>query len=651
MTRTSRARGLIGVYGLLAGLMLCSVAVAQDVDSDFAEAVSLFHERSYPAAIRQLEAVTAASPDNEAAWYYLGVARFRTGELEDALKALQQAQQLRPGRPGISLYIGQIYEQLGGFDEAVRAYQDELRHRQFKNLAEVYNALGRVYYLAGRYFDAIEATTEALDHNPDYVEALFYRGLAHHQEEDYEKALRDFVRAEEILDEWNTLSRRLDRLIEREAQGSLSPEVQRQKQQVQEDLAQKYERAAEFAQELVMRPALYLAMGESADANREWARARNSYRKALDQNRGGNPADPLPHVMIGLASFHEAEHTFYEGGVLYTAIADVDEAIRNIDEAIKLDETFPPAHNALGDIFSFQAAIYISDPERKIVSHSYEDAIARYDDAIAADPQYVDAYHGRAQAHLASGDADAAIADLTAALEMAPRRADLYAALAEAYMLNEDYDRAINASQLALGLDPDNAQAHNAAGLAYYYQGELGRASEEFTAAIAADPTLHQSYTNLGNTFFQMGSWHRARTQYELALERIPELAIANTAFQRSYLYYLIARTYHYTGQYDREVTTLNKALGLDAAYLEALTQLAAAYGELGQYQAAEQALRTALGVSPGAEEDAAIYLQMGRLYEREGKPYEAITAYGAAVAAQSDNVEAREALKRLTSS
>jgi len=356
-------------------------------------------------------------------------------------------------------------------------------------------------------------------------------------------------------------------------------------------------------------------------------------------------------VMIGLASFHEAEDTFYQDGVLYTAIADVDEAIRSIDEALKLDETFPPAHNALGDIFAFQAATYISNPERNIVSHSYEDAIARYDDAIAADPEYVDAYQGRAQAYLADGDADAAIADLTTALEMAPRRADVYAALAEAYMLNEDYDRAINASQLALGLDPENAQAHNAAGLAYYYQGELGRASEEFTAAIAGDPTLHQSYTNLGNTFFQMGSWHRSRVQYEQALERIPELAIANTAFQRSYLYYLIARTYHYTGQYDREVTALNRALGLDAAYLEALTQLAAAYGELGEYQAAEQALRTALGVSPGAEEDAAIYLQMGRLYEREGKPYEAITAYGAAVAAQGDNVEAREALKRLTSS
>jgi hypothetical protein len=41
----------------------------------------------------------------------------------------------------------------------------------------------------------------------------------------------------------------------------------------------------------------------------------------------------------------------------------------------------------------------------------------------------------------------------------------------------------------------------------------------------------------------------------------------------------------------------------------------------------------------------------MGQLYEEEGRPYEAITAYGAALAAETDNLEAREALRRLTSS
>lgn len=652
MTRTSRVRGFTAVYGLLAGLIICSMACAQEVDPAFTEGVTLFQERSYPAAISKLETVTANQPDNEAAWYYLGVARFRTGDLEGALEALQRAEELRGGRPGVAFTIGEIYEQLGAYDEAVRAYQDELRTRQFKNLAEVYNALGRVYYLAGRYREAIVNTTEALDHNPNYVESLFYRGLTYHQLGEYEKALADFEEAVEIVLEWDRTARRLDRLVQREAEGGgLSPQIAREKQRLQEDLAQKYQRAAEFAQEKALRPTLYIALGDAADANREWARARNAYRKALNPDVGGNAADPFPWVKIGLASLHEARYVFYNEGLLFTAVDIIDDAIASVDEAVMIDSTYPPAHKALGDIFLFQASTYVSDPTRKIVSHSFDDAIARYTDAIAGDPQYVEAYAGRARAHLGAGNPTAAIADLQTALELAPRRAELYAALAEAQVMNEDYEDAIASGQIALGLEPDNAQALNAVGLAYYYRGDLPRAADAFIRAIAADPTLHQSYTNLGNTYFQMGSWHRARAQYEEALKRIPEPTIANTAFQRSYLYYLVARTYHYNQQYDREVEALNNALGLDAAYLEALTQLAAAYTELNQFQAAEQALRSALSVSPGAEQDAAIYVQMGRLYEREGRPYEAITAYGQALEAQSDNIEAREALRRLTAS
>ncbi|NLO06489.1 MAG: tetratricopeptide repeat protein [candidate division WS1 bacterium] len=649
MTKTSRACGLTIVYVLLAILLACGAATAQEISADFTEGVRAFEERSYQEAITRLEAAVAADPENEAAWYYLGVARYRQGELEPALEALAEAAERRGDRPGIQLHIGLIYEELGAFDEAIRAYQTELRNRRFRNLAEVYNSLGRVYYFSGRYMDAIETLTEALEHNEKYVEALYYRALTHHQQREYERAMRDFNSAIEIVEEWDRKRRQLDTMVEREGDTGLTPDAQRRKQQLQEELAQDYSKAAEFAQELAMRPMLYMDKGDTAVALDEYGTARNAYRKALDPEHGGNAADPLPHVKVGEAYFEEGRDLFYNQGLLYTAISRVDAAIENVEEAIALDEGFPEAHKALGDIFLFQATVYVSDPEREIVSSTFEDVIDRYDAAIASAPEYVEAYTGRAQTYIEMGEPDDAVADLQTALGLEPRNPDLYAALATAQALNEEYEAAVATAQIALNLEPDNAQAHNAAGLAHYFSGRLGLASEHFTKAIEADPTQHQSYTNLGNTFFQLGSWHRARINYEKALELVPEPAIANTAVQRSYLHYLVARTYHFTGQYEREVEALNRALGLDSAYLEALTQLALAYQELGQFQASEQALRTALEVSPGAEEDAAIYVQMGRLYESEGRPYEAITAYGAAIAAQTDNPEAQEALRRLT--
>jgi tetratricopeptide (TPR) repeat protein len=649
MTRISRACGLMIVYCVLAALLGCGIAAAQEINEDFTEGVRLFQERSYNAAIQRLEAAVEAEPANEAAWYYLGVARYQQNNPEEALEALQRAYELAPGRPGTEFYIGQIYERLGAWDEAILAYQTELRNRRLKNLAEVFAALGRAYYFSGRYVEALDNLSQALEHDENFVEALFYRGLARFMREEYEQAEDDFVEATDILTEWDRNRRSLDSMIEREGLGMLPPESQRRKQELQEELAQDYARAAEFAQEKFLRPALYLALGDTRVALSEYSSARNSYRKALNADLGGNPADPLPQVKVGEAYFEEAKDMFYNRGLLWNAITTVDEGIYAVEDALANDEAYPDAHKALGDMFLFQASTYVSDPERDVVSSTYEEALARYDAAIEVAPDYVEAYEGRAQVHIAMDDPASAISDLQSALDIDPRNADAYAAMAMALMLQEDYEEAIRTAQLALNLDPENAQAQNAAGMAFYYLGQLGAASQHFMDAVKADPTLHQSYTNLGNTFYQMGSWPRARAQYEEALERIPTPAIANTAVQRSYLYYLIARTYHFSGMYDAEIEALGQALALDSAYLEALVQLASAYSELGQFQAAEQALMNALEVSPGPEEDAAIHVQMGQLYEREGRPYEAITAYGAALAAEAENAEAREALNRLT--
>ncbi len=651
MMRTTRVRGLIIVYGLLAGLLLYGAVGAYAIEADLAEGVRLFRERAYEDAIESLEAVVEQDEESAAAWYYLGVSRLRTDDLEGAIDALSEAATLQPGRPGTQLYIGEVYEQLGAYDEAIRAYQTELRNRRQKNVTEVFNALGRVYYLNGDFREAVDATTEALRQDPHYVESLYHRGLTRLELGEYRLAERDFRRAVEVVDEWDRMERRLERMMTREVELGLSPDAQRARQQLQEDLAQDYDMAEEFALDLLLRPWLHIAHGDASKGLNEWAAARNSYRKALDPDRGGNPADPFPHVKVGEAYFEEARYKFHEHGLLFAAISTADVAIETTEAAILLDEGFPPAHKTLGDIFHFQAATYVSDPDRNIESSTFEDALARYNDAIAGDPEYVDAYLGRAETHMSLGSPSDAISDLRTAIDLEPRRAELYAALADAYLADEDYDRTIRIAETALSLDSENARAHNAAGLASYYRGELGRAQEHLRNAIRADATMHQAYTNLGNTFFQMGSWPRARSNYEAALEIIPTPAIANTAVQRSYLYWLIARTYHYGGQHEREVTALNRALALDPEYIDALTQLASAYTQLRKFQAAEQALQTALGVSPDPETDANIHVRMGRLYEHAGRNFEAITAYGAALSIHPDHLEAREALQRLTSS
>lgn len=652
MTSASRASGRGVVHVLLLSLLACALAPAQEISDDFLAGTKLFDERSYSQAARKFEAVTTANPANEPAWYYLGLSRMYLGDLPKALEALQRAAELDPSRPGTFMHIGQIYEAQGAFDQAIVAYQDDLRNRRTGDLADIYCALGRAYYYAGYFPQALEALEEALRRDKNYLEAMYYRGLTWYQQGKYQKALDQYKVAVEVIQNWDQLNARLEKLLEKEESTPLSAREERYKQETQEKLAQEYTRATEFLTVKAMRPDLHMARGDAADAAKDYGAARNAYRDVLDVRHSGDPSNPLAHTKIGLAYLHEAMDLFYQQGLLHRAIQVVDEAIKKVQEAIGYSADFAPAHAALGDIYAFQAATYVSDPERDIVSHSWGDALAEYDKALKADPQLVSALLSRARAYNAIGDPAKAIADLQAALAIEPRNANIYALAATSYNLAQDYENAITAASTALSLDPTNADAHDATGLAYYYLGQLTLAIEHFSRAIEADPTKHQYYTNLGNAYFQMASWARARQEYENALKVIPSSTVANTAYQRSYLLYLVARTYHYQRQYKQEIEALNKALTLDPGYLEALLQLAEAYIELGQYRAAETDLRMALNKSPNDEMDAQIHTQLGRLFEREGQVHKAIAHYGSALkaarAADIENREAEEALQRL---
>jgi tetratricopeptide (TPR) repeat protein len=79
----------------------------------------------------------------------------------------------------------------------------------------------------------------------------------------------------------------------------------------------------------------------------------------------------------------------------------VDDAIRDYDEALKLQPDNPRTWNARG-------AIYLR-------RHGYRKAIDYFGSAIRLDPNFVQAYENRAAAEKALGDNGAAEADLNQA--------------------------------------------------------------------------------------------------------------------------------------------------------------------------------------------------------------------------------------------
>ncbi len=648
--RCSRA-SILWMLVIVAALA-SGVVAQQQPNTDFVAGIIALNAGDYEDALTKLQKTVDAQPDNEAARYYVGVANFNLERYPEALAAFREAEKLAPRRPGVRLYIGHIYARQGALDEAITAYQHELMKLYGPQKVDALVALGRTYAAAGNFPQARETLALAIYYDPKYVEALYYYGQVLLQLNQPEKALEQFQKAKEVLQEWSDLNIRVQRL----------PVAERRRQQTTEEtLAQEFSRAEAFAQELGLWPDLNKAIGDAYVAMGQWAEARNAYRRALLRQELGNPSDPDVYVRVGQVLLEDVREMFYDDGLLFSAIPMTKSAIEAANKALGFNPDYAPAHELLGAVYALQANTYASDPDRNIVSHSYEDALAEFSQALSQAPGYLRALTNMARTYLdqaqrlPAGSAQVLAALQQAdrliqqALELEPRNAELYTQMARLQVLREDYEAALETAQYALSLAPTDVEALNTAGLAAYYLNQGPKAIQHFTEAIRVNPKYAQSYVNLGNAFFQMQSWYRARRQYKKALERIPEALLANTAYQRAYMYYMIALSYHETEDYDQEIASLNQALALDPTYFEVYRQLGRAYMAKRDYRASRRTLEIAIQNAPTDQQMADVHSQIGQVYEAESDTHAAIVAYSAALEIDPNNPVASAAIARLS--
>ncbi len=647
----SYGRPIILVALVTLAILATSVA-AQQPNPQLVAGINAIDAADYEQAVTSLQQAVEAQPDSEAAQFHLGVAYFYLQQYPEALAAFRKAEQLAPARPGVRLYIGHIYAAQGALEEAIAAYRQELFKLEGPQKTEALVALGRTLARAGQLDQAQETLSQAVYYDPKCVEAYYHLGWVYLQLGQPQQALEQFQQADEILQAWNDMNVRLQRLPVSE---------QRRQETTEETMAQQYSRAELFARELGLWPELSKAIGDTYAALGEWTNARNAYRQALNRSKLGNPSDPDVYVRVGRALLEDVKKMFYDEGLLYSAIPMTNNAIEAAEKALQLSPDYPPAHELLGEVYALQANTYASDPDRNIVSHSYEEAIEEFEKALELNPSSVRALTELARTYLDQANklepgsaavVNAARQAMSAAergLELDPQNVDLYIQLARAELLRENHAAALETAQYALRLKPTDVAGLNTAGLAAYYQNDLTNAVKYFTEAIRNKPDHAQSHVNLGNAFFQMGSWYRARRQYNKALEYIPQAQLAKTAYQRAYICYMIALSYHETANYEQEIVALNQALSLDPNYFAAYRQMGRAYLARREYRAARRVLEIAIQNASTDEQIADVHVQIGEVLETQGNVHEAITAYSAALAADPANALASSALVRLS--
>ena len=184
-----------------------------------------------------------------------------------------------------------------------------------------------------------------------------------------------------------------------------------------------------------------------------------------------------------------------------------------------------------------------------------ERAITDYNEAIRLDPKYADAYYNRAIAYKAKGDLDRAIADYNEAIRLNPNDALAYNNRGIAYRAKGELDRAIADYDEAIRLDPRDALAYNNRGIAYQAKGDFGRAIADYDEAIRREPKDALARYNRGIAYKALGDLDRAIADYGDAVRLNPRDTLAYG--HRGY-------AYQAKGDVDSALADFSEAIRLD---------------------------------------------------------------------------------------
>lgn len=284
-----------------------------------------------------------------------------------------------------------------------------------------------------------------------------------------------------------------------------------------------------------------------------------------------------------LAEFSEAikldpkyAEAWFNRGKVYRAKGDLDHAVADYDEAIRLEPSALRLNNrglAYSDKGDFDRAIadYTEalrldakyDPAFYNRGLAYSDkgdftrAIADYTEAIRLDSKYAPAYSNRGDAYRAKGELDNALSDHNEAIRL-EANASRYYNRGLTYLAKGDFDSAIADYTNTIRLDSKNAMAYANRGDAYRAKGDLDRAIADYTEAIRIEPIRANAdrFNNRGLAYQAKSDLNRAVADYDAAIRRDPKYVAA---------YENRAAAYLVKGDLERAIADFSQSISLEA--------------------------------------------------------------------------------------
>jgi len=158
------------------------------------------------------------------------------------------------------------------------------------------------------------------------------------------------------------------------------------------------------------------------------------------------------------------------------------------------------------------------------------EAIALFDQAIAADDGSLTAWEGRGYLAFAAKDFPRAIECFRRVSMLDIRRAQPMINLGAVYNRVGDFQNAVKSLRQAISRDRKCAEAYYNLGIAHKGLNQLSLAVSAYKEALKVNPEMHDAHQNLANVHAEMNNVSQARVHYQKALQIRPDFEPARRA-------------------------------------------------------------------------------------------------------------------------
>lgn len=306
---------------------------------------------------------------------------------------------------------GLVYEKRREWEKAIEAYSRaiELQH---PNPHLIYFLRANAHLGNNNVDAAFADLAESIRLNPNDPMIFFGRGLLHHRLKNYGAAINDYTRAISLNPQ--------------------KPEPYYRRARSYQSIGDLEKALADFTQSIALAP----------DQKTDIYAERGYLKHLLDDHEGGiedcdkaielNPDSPI---------------AYFTRGDIRVFLDDPDQwnaVVEDLTKAIELN--YPKLYAP----YSLRASIRLN------VERDLESALADYNEAIRLDPNVPLAHNDRGCIHMLKGDYEKALADFSAAISLDPAYSQIYTSRGEMYFLSGQLDEALADFQKAHSLKPEN---------------------------------------------------------------------------------------------------------------------------------------------------------------------------------------------------